>query len=154
MLSLGSFKTEAILLARLFVYDIFWVFFTQVMISVVKSFDAPIECNNIYFLQFLFPTADSAGLFSMLALGYTVILGMAFILIALIVVGEQNQYFKSAFVGYSVGLILTIIIMNWFQAAQVGVLCMAALLYIVLAVIEFLAVHVFWKGEVKPVSLL
>ncbi|CDP03028.1 unnamed protein product [Coffea canephora] len=54
MLSLGSFKNGAILLARLFVYDIFWVFFTQVMISVVKSFDAPIK--------FLFPTADSAHL--------------------------------------------------------------------------------------------
>jgi len=81
MLSLGSFKTGAILLvcffpsfklnlvvlkasfftllhshilqAGLFVYDIFWVFFTPVMVSVAKSFDAPIkvilfaECNGI-----------------------------------------------------------------------------------------------------------
>jgi len=27
----------------LFVYDIFWVFFTPVMVSVAKSFDAPIK---------------------------------------------------------------------------------------------------------------
>ncbi|PUZ44266.1 hypothetical protein GQ55_8G076200 [Panicum hallii var. hallii] len=58
MLSLGSFKTGAILLAGLFVYDIFWVFFTPVMVSVAKSFDAPIKL--------LFPTADAARPFSML----------------------------------------------------------------------------------------
>lgn len=80
MLSLGSFKTGAILLvslelmkpfdlffcgsvtyptclfsifftlicafqAGLFVYDIFWVFFTPVMVSVAKSFDAPIKVS-------------------------------------------------------------------------------------------------------------
>lgn len=33
--------------------------------------------------------------------------------------GKESQYFKSAFFGYTVGLILTIIVMNWFQAAQV-----------------------------------
>lgn len=33
--------------------------------------------------------------------------------------GKQPQYFKSAFLGYTVGLVLTIIVMNWFQAAQV-----------------------------------
>ncbi|KAL7198133.1 hypothetical protein ACSBR2_020621 [Camellia fascicularis] len=49
MLSLGSFKTGAILLAGLFVYDIFCVFFTPVMVSVAKSFDAPIKL--------LFPTS-------------------------------------------------------------------------------------------------
>ncbi|CAD6336043.1 unnamed protein product [Miscanthus lutarioriparius] len=42
-----------------FVYDIFWVFFTPFMISVAKSFDAPIKL--------LFPTADAARPFSMLA---------------------------------------------------------------------------------------
>ena len=35
--------------------------------------------------------------------------------------GKQPQYFKSAFVGYTVGLVLTIVVMNWFQAAQVTV---------------------------------
>ncbi|KAK4791567.1 hypothetical protein SAY86_031980 [Trapa natans] len=67
MLSLGSFKTGAILLAGLFVYDIFWVFFTPVMVSVAKSFDAPIKL--------LFPTADLARPFSMLGLGDIVIPG-------------------------------------------------------------------------------
>jgi minor histocompatibility antigen H13 len=33
--------------------------------------------------------------------------------------GKENRYFRSAFLGYTVGLILTIVVMNWFQAAQV-----------------------------------
>ncbi|XVF69475.1 hypothetical protein PTKIN_Ptkin11bG0085300 [Pterospermum kingtungense] len=138
MLSLGSFKTGAILLAGLFVYDIFWVFFTPVMVSVAKSFDAPIKL--------LFPTADSARPFSMLGLGDIVIPGI-FVALALrfdVSRGKGSQYFKSAFLGYTVGLVLTIVVMNWFQAAQ------PALLYIVPAVIGFLAAHCIWNGEVKP----
>uniref|UniRef100_A0A7C8Z1X1 Uncharacterized protein n=1 Tax=Opuntia streptacantha TaxID=393608 RepID=A0A7C8Z1X1_OPUST len=138
MLSLGSFKTGAILLGGLFLYDIFWVFFTPVMVSVAKSFDAPIKL--------LFPTADPARPFSMLGLGDIVIPGI-FVALALrfdVSRGKESQYFKSAFCGYTVGLVLTIIVMNWFQAAQ------PALLYIVPAVIGFLAAHVIWNGDVKP----
>ncbi|KAI9106649.1 hypothetical protein K1719_022177 [Acacia pycnantha] len=137
MLSLGSFKTGAILLAGLFVYDIFWVFFTPVMVSVAKSFDAPIKL--------LFPTSDSARPFSMLGLGDIVIPGI-FVALALrfdVSRGKQPQYFKSAFLGYAVGVVLTIIVMNWFQAAQ------PALLYIVPAVIGCLAAHCIWNGDIK-----
>jgi len=42
-LSLGSYKVGAILLCGLFFYDIFWVFGTDVMVTVAKSFDAPIK---------------------------------------------------------------------------------------------------------------
>ncbi|MBA0844400.1 hypothetical protein Goarm_001500 [Gossypium armourianum] len=142
MLSLGSFKTGAILLTGLFVYDIVWVFFTPVMVSVAKSFDAPIKL--------LFPTADSARPFSMLGLGDIVIPGI-FVALALrfdASRGKGSQYFKSAFSGYTVGLVLTIIVMNWFQAAQ------PALLYIVPAVMGFLALHCIWNREVKPVCSL
>ncbi|PIN13900.1 hypothetical protein CDL12_13471 [Handroanthus impetiginosus] len=58
--------------------------------------------------------------------------------------GKEGQYFKSAFVGYTAGLVLTIVVMNWFQAAQ------PALLHIVPCVIRFLAAHCLWNGEVKP----
>ena len=43
MLSVNSFSIGAILLAGLFIYDIFWVFGTEVMVTVAKSFDAPIK---------------------------------------------------------------------------------------------------------------
>ncbi|CAL0327286.1 unnamed protein product [Lupinus luteus] len=137
MLSLGSFKTGAILLGGLFVYDIFWVFCTPVMVSVAKSFDAPIKL--------LFPTSVSARPFSMLGLGDIVIPGI-FVALALrfdVSRGKKAQYFKSAFLGYTVGLVLTIVVMNWFKAAQ------PALLYIVPSVIGFLAAHCLWNGDVK-----
>lgn len=138
MLSLGSFKTGAILLVGLFFYDIFWVFFTPVMVSVAKSFDAPIKL--------LFPTSNSARPFSMLGLGDIVIPGI-FVALALrfdVSRGKQNRYFNSAFFGYTLGLVITIVVMNWFQAAQ------PALLYIVPGVIGSVAVHSLCNGEVKP----
>lgn len=42
-LSLGAVSTGVILLSGLFVYDIFWVFCTPVMVTVAKAFDAPIK---------------------------------------------------------------------------------------------------------------
>lgn len=138
MLSLGSFKTGGILLAGLFFYDIFWVFFTPVMVSVAKSFDAPIKL--------LFPTSDATRPFSMLGLGDIVIPGI-FVALALrfdVSRGKQNRYFNSAFLGYTLGLVVTIIVMNWFQAAQ------PALLYIVPSVVGFVGIHCWWNGEVKP----
>uniref|UniRef100_A0ACD5V781 Uncharacterized protein n=1 Tax=Avena sativa TaxID=4498 RepID=A0ACD5V781_AVESA len=138
MLSLGSFTTGGILLAGLFVYDIFWVFFTPVMVTVAKSFDAPIKL--------LFPTADAARPFSMLGLGDIVIPGI-FVALALrfdVSRGIKKRYFNSAFLGYFAGMTATIVVMNWFQAAQ------PALLYIVPGVTGFVAVHSLWNGEVKP----
>lgn len=138
MLSLGSFKIGAILLAGLFIYDIFWVFFTPVMVSVAKSFDAPIKL--------IFPTGDVSKPFSMLGLGDIVIPGI-FVALALrfdVSRGKGQRYFKSAFAGYTAGLVVTIFVMNWFQAAQ------PALLYIVPGVIGFLGVHCMLRGEIKP----
>ncbi|KAK4356471.1 hypothetical protein RND71_025442 [Anisodus tanguticus] len=135
---LGIAALSYVLSAGLFVYDIFWVFFTPVMVSVAKSFDAPIKL--------LFPIADAKRPFSMLGLGDIVIPGI-FVALALrfdVSRGKEPQYFKSAFLGYTFGLALTIFVMNWFQAAQ------PALLYIVPAVIGFLAVHCLWNGDVKP----
>mmetsp|Transcript_35581 Transcript_35581/g.46940 ORF Transcript_35581/g.46940 Transcript_35581/m.46940 type:complete len:456 (-) Transcript_35581:220-1587(-) len=42
-ISIGSYKVGAILLTGLFFYDIFWVFGTEVMVTVAKSFDGPIK---------------------------------------------------------------------------------------------------------------
>lgn len=41
--SLGNYKIAAILLIGLFFYDIFWVFGTEVMVTVAKSLDGPIK---------------------------------------------------------------------------------------------------------------
>ena len=40
---LGNFKVGAILLSGLFIYDIFWVFGTDVMVTVAKNINGPIK---------------------------------------------------------------------------------------------------------------
>ena len=70
-LTLDSVQIGTILLVGLFFYDIFWVFFTPVMVTVAKSFDAPIKL--------LFPRdadPDSKSPFSMLGLGDIVVPGI------------------------------------------------------------------------------
>lgn len=43
MMFIGTFKNGAILLILLFFYDIFFVFGTDVMVTVAKNIDAPIK---------------------------------------------------------------------------------------------------------------
>jgi minor histocompatibility antigen H13 len=64
MLSLGSYLNGFILLSGLFFYDIFWVFGTEVMVSVAKSFDAPIKL--------LFPQASMNAFLTRTFIGSTV----------------------------------------------------------------------------------
>lgn len=49
LLHLNNIQTGALLLVGLFIYDIFWVFGTNVMVTVAKSFEAPIKCKSYRF---------------------------------------------------------------------------------------------------------
>lgn len=54
LISLDSFVTGSILLGGLFLYDIFWVFGTDVMVSVARQFEAPVKIvSTNRFTQFL-----------------------------------------------------------------------------------------------------
>lgn len=70
MLFLGNFKNGFMMLTFLFFYDIFFVFGTDVMLTVAKSIDAPIKI--------LFPTdwSSEPPKFSLLGLGDIVIPGV------------------------------------------------------------------------------
>merc|ERR1719410_1017802 len=71
--SLGTYKIGAILLVGLFFYDIFWVFGTEVMVTVAKSLDGPIK---ILFPRTLVPDPETGKLdMSLLGLGDIVIPG-------------------------------------------------------------------------------
>lgn len=141
-LSLGSVQIGCILLVGLFFYDIFWVFCTPVMVSVAKSFEAPIKL--------LFPRFDEAAIalskpFSMLGLGDIVIPG---IFVALILRYDahreyRTRYFTSAYLGYILGLSATIVVMLLFNAAQ------PALLYIVPSVLGSVGLHALFRGELN-----
>ncbi|CAF3469993.1 unnamed protein product [Rotaria socialis] len=119
-----------VLLSGLFVYDIFWVFGTNVMVTVAKSFDAPIK---LLFPQDLIENGlFAANKFAMLGLGDIVIPG-AFIALLLRYDMSRRQtgrksvalYFTVSFIAYVIALIVTILVLQMFKHAQ------PALLYIV-----------------------
>ncbi|CAF3193812.1 unnamed protein product [Rotaria sp. Silwood2] len=115
-----------ILLGGLFIYDIFWVFGTNVMITVAKSFDAPIK---LIFPQDLIENGlFAANKFAMLGLGDIVVPG-AFIALMLRYdmtrKSTSKLYFNVSFIAYIIALMITILILQIFKHGQ------PALLYIV-----------------------
>jgi len=69
-LMLPNFKVGFILLWGLFFYDVYWVYFTEVMVTVAKSVEAPIK------LLFPIDMLADPPKFSMLGLGDIVIPGI------------------------------------------------------------------------------
>ncbi|CAD2100444.1 signal peptide peptidase, putative [Plasmodium vinckei brucechwatti] len=141
---LSNFVIGFILLSGLFVYDIFWVFGNDVMVTVAKSFEAPVKL--------LFPVSLDPLHYSMLGLGDIIIPG---ILMALCLRFDyylhrnkihkgntkkmfndlsihepfKKYYFYTITVFYQAGLMLTYFMLFYFQHAQ------PALLYLVPACI-------------------
>lgn len=103
-ISLGSFQTGAILLAGLFCYDIFWVFGTDVMMTVATKVEAPVK--------FLYTSPPSdiprSYPFSVLGLGDVVIPGLFVRLMSkadAVLQPKILSYFNVATGAYAVGLI-------------------------------------------------
>ncbi|CAB4385336.1 unnamed protein product [Rhizophagus irregularis] len=157
MLSIDSFKTGMILLSGLFFYDIFWVFGTEVMVTVAKSFDAPIKV--VWPKQWLGLLPDETIQFTMLGLGDIVIPGIYVALClrfdhSLYLKKNPNAkkfsafptpYFNTCFTAYILGLVTTIVIMHTFKAAQ------PALLYLSPACILSVLITGIVKNELKEV---
>jgi minor histocompatibility antigen H13 len=127
-MNLGSFKVGFILLWLLFFYDIFWVYGTDVMVTVAKNLDIPIKL--------LFPYINDAGesKFSMLGLGDIVIPGI-FVSICLkydVDKAIKNkahklkdfklEYFNLCFIGYVLGIVATFSALLIFNHAQPALL--------------------------------
>ncbi|KAG8200219.1 hypothetical protein JTE90_024998 [Oedothorax gibbosus] len=140
-LHLNNIIIGCTLLGGLFIYDIFWVFATDVMVTVAKSFEAPIK---LVFPQDLLENWLHANNFAMLGLGDVVIPG---IFIALLLRFDYSLkrnhtlYFCSSFIAYFLGLVLTIFIMSYFKHAQ------PALLYLVPACIGVPGLIALVKGD-------
>lgn len=143
LLHLNNVVTGLILLGGLFIYDIFWVFGTNVMVTVAKSFEAPIK---LVFPQDLLEKGLAANNFAMLGLGDIVLPG---IFIALLLrfdvhLGRNSRtYFNTGFGAYVFGLLLTIFVMHVFRHAQ------PALLYLVPACLGFPLLLALIKGDIK-----
>jgi len=141
LMNIGSYQTAAMLLGGLFLYDIFWVFGTNVMVSVVRGFDAPIKIvwpRSGLLAPFLTQTSHSVGM-SMLGLGDIAIPGF-FISLMLhfdlaleraakkddaLKVPKKCFYFHTSLIAYVLALISTFVAMHMSGHAQ------PALLYIV-----------------------
>ncbi|XP_076968043.1 signal peptide peptidase isoform X1 [Tamandua tetradactyla] len=164
LLHLNNVSTGCILLGGLFIYDVFWVFGTNVMVTVAKSFEAPIK---LVFPQDLLEKGLEADNFAMLGLGDIVIPGIFIALLLRFDISPRSghrvpaplhtqacfvlsrnlkknthTYFYTSFAAYIFGLGLTIFIMHIFKHAQ------PALLYLVPACIGFPVLVALAKGEV------
>ncbi len=125
-LVLDSFATGIALLSGLFFYDVFWVFGTDVMVTVAKGFDGPIKVlfpRNVLTLLASGNLLQSKGVpMAMLGLGDIVLPGV-FVALCLrfdLHKGLPSIYFKRCFTAYVAGLMTTMGVMHVFKAAQVG----------------------------------
>ncbi|GAA5967632.1 hypothetical protein JCM8115_007009 [Rhodotorula mucilaginosa] len=157
LIALDSFITGSILLAGLFVYDVWWVFGSQhvfgdnVMVEVATSFDGPIKI--------VFPRNLAAGRdFTLLGLGDIVLPGI-FLALALRFdyalararspaplrprANFAKPYFMACFFAYILGLCVTMAMMHYFRAAQ------PALLYLSPACILAVALTALARGELN-----
>ncbi|CAH8865201.1 unnamed protein product [Trichobilharzia szidati] len=123
---LNKFSNGILLLCGLFIYDIFWVFGTGVMVAVAKNLDAPIKV--IFPRDFLMHGFYGKQL-ALLGLGDIVVPG---VFIALLLrfdtkLGRKNScaYFYCGYIAYIVAIITTFVMMHVFKHAQ------PALLYLV-----------------------
>ena len=153
-LMLGEYKVGLILLSLLFFYDIFWVFYTPVMVSVAKNIEGPVKL--------MFPKLQSAidkmrlekgddheydgkaynpREYNMIGLGDIVIPGVYVALMLRFDIYlykkakndiskfgfsfKNMKYFLITFVFYNLGIIITLSSMYFFNHAQ------PALLYLV-----------------------
>ncbi|CAB9525981.1 Minor histocompatibility antigen H13 [Seminavis robusta] len=153
--SLGTYKIGAILLVGLFFYDIFWVFGTDVMVTVAKSLDGPIK---ILFPRSLTPSEETGKIdLALLGLGDIVIPGFFLAILLRFDAHQANlptsytdvhasfpkPYFHSALVFYILGMSTTMAVMIFFEAAQ------PALLYLVPACLISSLGCAAIRGEMK-----
>eukprot|EP00477_Mikrocytos_mackini_P002098 GAHX01002296.1.p1 GENE.GAHX01002296.1~~GAHX01002296.1.p1 ORF type:complete len:335 (-),score=46.06 GAHX01002296.1:31-1035(-) len=111
---LDSFSNSFILLVGLFLYDIFWVYGTDVMLTVAKKIDAPIK--------FLIPKLNEGKVqMGLLGLGDIVVPGLHIILMKRFdefVGNENNVYYKTSLVGYLLGMLVCSFVLYYFKAGQ------------------------------------
>ncbi len=162
-ISIGSYQVGATLLVLLFFYDIFWVFGTEVMVTVAKNLDGPIKL--LFLKSFKNPNDENSKTeSSLLGLGDIVIPGL-FVALLLrydamhsktgIEASTMNKisiknsaeaifskpFFTLNLIFYALGLITTVFVMFYFKAAQ------PALLYLVPACLIASLIVAFQKQE-------
>jgi minor histocompatibility antigen H13 len=149
LLKLDSFASGCVVLSGLFLYDVWWVFGTEVMVNVATNIDAPIKL--LWPKSIVFSTS---GGFTMLGLGDVVVPGI-FVALALRYDYHRGSrlgvspptfskhYFWAALFAYLFGLVTTMTVMHMFKAAQ------PALLYLSPACMLSFFLTALIRGELK-----
>ena len=147
IVSLRTFTTALVFLSGLFVYDIFWVFSTDVMMTVVMKIDAPVKLVA-------FNAPGAANPFSVLGLGDIAIPAFFCALMrqldeALIATGSAAEgetpppYCRNAVLAYPLGLCAAFWANENLQRGQ------PALLYLVPAVVGSALLTAWGRGELQ-----
>lgn len=144
-INLSSFKVGFILLWALFFYDIFWVYGTDVMVTVAKNLDIPIKL--------VFPYLNDAGeeKFSMLGLGDIVVPGIFVALCLKFDVDKalsklkiktteelKTPYFNVCVIGYFLGIVITFAVMWIFNHPQPALLFLVPMCTLPVAGLSFI----------------
>lgn len=139
-ISIGTFQSGFVLLTLLFFYDIFWVFGTNVMISVANQIQGPVLFS---FPQTIFGDHSQK---SLLGLGDVVVPGL-FISQTLIFsqkcAKRGNFYYYVSLLAYVCGISTTMGVMLMFGRGQ------PALLYIVPWILISFSIAVLARGDVR-----
>ena len=169
-LTLGEYKVGLILLSLLFFYDIFWVFYTPVMVSVAKKIEGPVKLMFPKLKEAIEQMRKEKGEdneyagkpydpreYNMIGLGDIVIPG---IYVALMLrfdiylykkakkdiskLGFKNmKYFLVTFIFYNIGIVTTLCSMYFFNHAQ------PALLYLVPCTLISSTFTALINGDIK-----
>ena len=120
-ISLGAFQTGAILLLGLFCYDIFWVFGTDVMMTVATKVEAPVK------FIYTAPPSDTPRdyPFSVLGLGDVVVPGLFVRLMSKVdevLKPQVVSYFSATTAAYAAGLALCFTVNEITHAGQPALL--------------------------------
>jgi len=140
----GKLRDLALLLLAVFVYDIFWVFGTDVMVTIANKIDGPIKL--------LFPIAGTRP--NLLGLGDVVLPG-AFISMVLRY-GQKTKggmiYYIVVLFAYELALLATMGAMYYFDQAQPALLYLVPGLLLSCSVLALIRgeFRVFWEYEEVP----
>ncbi|ODQ80433.1 hypothetical protein BABINDRAFT_161372 [Babjeviella inositovora NRRL Y-12698] len=173
IVKLGSFKAGVVLLFGLFLYDIYFVFGTDVMMTVATKLDIPaklmlpnISIDGAANTQLAHDIADGKLTslkdlpVAILGLGDIVVPGMFIALCLRFDLWKYHQftspgtefhhlnsyakpYFVSSLVGYAVGMIATMVVLHLFETGQ------PALLYLVPGVVGAVLISALCKGDLQ-----
>ena len=169
-LTLGEYKVGLILLSLLFFYDIFWVFYTPVMVSVAKKIEGPVKLMFPKLKEAIEQMRKEKGEdneyagkpydpreYNMIGLGDIVIPGIYVALMLRFDIylykkakkdiakfGFKNmKYFLVTFIFYNIGIVITLCSMYFFNHAQ------PALLYLVPCTLISSTFTALINGDIK-----